>query len=1194
MNVQVKHNSVDITNYVIAYDREHKICTGVGQLTLEVAQTIGRTFNPWDTIDIYENGSFQVKYYVSSVSHDIPKATYTIDCQDNSKRLVDYFIPDSYVIDYPTYTKYWIEKFLTEAGISYTFLTASYGSLLSNYTQLGLNSAYEQIKVLLQQSGWFMFFDGNGIAKIGTLDTDLSNIDETLNRGDILEITTKSHDKMLRNRALVLGAYDPLYDGRAMADLTVHTPWNYDHNDIRTVVISNSNIPNSSTAFGMATQIIKEFGRITVEKHITATGARSLDLGDYVHVNTTVYRGNGLVTTFGTSLSSAGLVTNLILDERCPRLFGYFDFGDSVYVATYGDGVWRKHIKFDTEFSDFSTGLESDMAITDLHINNGLFSCVAASGNMSYTINDLPWKSIVVESLESSMESNLDDAASSRVYIPILFSGISARATIIDRVNNRLLYGADTSLEPNLGDYWLSYSGYSFTQSGIVNAENITYSGYRGWIIEYTMAGGFSTPSDSYPIHVSGNYDIRVVDIENDGVYDYVSVAEYGESDNIPYTSYGYNLGSRTSIPSNLTHDSNNKVAVGNFTTFEGAGDSYNGTTAGPFVSVFDNESIQEREVVWRNSTGGVMKRTKLSRDWNPISEEWELSASTDTSPAVTFPSSSQAIVKMSTNVYRLYSVEQTNDANNYYTEISYIDWDVDAGTMAADVSCGTLTVPKDLTKVSFTTYDYDSIHIGGKLWWYVRYRGDVRTASASYNNYIKFYALVVNTSSGSAEINGLVHTQNYQSYIPGFGQYHWRIGYTGGNTLGWLFQNGSTPALNNFIIEYDNDFKDDANSYMLYSQDGITFNQTLLQSTLNYPSDVNFLATSSGETEGYKGAKQLTKDYYIVYLVDGTKSISIVTNGSTVSIGGDSVAPFQWQPGNITPIFSPSTTNYIAKNGSTYYWCTPGTLTAENAFSFPANYTITYPFSDAGYYGATTFWLAYDTDLTKNVLLRASTSAFISSIETNVPPAFTGTEGWIGGNFFMDGLGENYLCLLNTTGIPLESGIRFLVLRRDEDDFNIIQAESYPIRMDVSNYSPLLTVTSGSDSFTSNFIYEESLTQVNPFNILGEYSVPIDDYRYALLDTFSGYTLVAVTPSGFYTADVITLSGVDNTYSIASGVPSRIETTNYAGQGQYMFVTTSGNNPVFYQRDADSVVFDEYDSLPESRATIIRIDDRM
>jgi len=145
MNIQVEHNNVDISEYVISYDREHKICTAIGTLTLVVSDNIATTFNPWDEIDIHEEGDFKVRYYISTINWSIPNSTISLDCQDESKRLVDYFIPDQYTVEYPTYTRFWIEKFLDEVGTSYQFQTTSQGNLLSNHTSMGLMSAYEQI-----------------------------------------------------------------------------------------------------------------------------------------------------------------------------------------------------------------------------------------------------------------------------------------------------------------------------------------------------------------------------------------------------------------------------------------------------------------------------------------------------------------------------------------------------------------------------------------------------------------------------------------------------------------------------------------------------------------------------------------------------------------------------------------------------------------------------------------------------------------------------------------------------------------------------------------------------------------------------------------------------------------------------------------------------------------------------------------
>jgi hypothetical protein len=105
------------------------------------------------------------------------------------------------------------------------------------------------------------------------------------------------------------------------------------------------------------------------------------------------------------------------------------------------------------------------------------------------------------------------------------------------------------------------------------------------------------------------------------------------------------------------------------------------------------------------------------------------------------------------------------------------------------------------------------------------------------------------------------------------------------------------------------------------------------------------------------------------------------------------------------------------------------------------------------------------------------------------------------------------------------------------------------------------------------------------------------------LLETQSGVIVASGSPvtnqilyvygSGIYSSDASTYSGgfvVMDT--IPSGLAERIETTNHVYPGQYIFVTTSGDFPMFYQRDNDSLFFDSYSGLPSSRATIIRCDD--
>ena len=93
MDVSIRHNGTNISGTVTYYLREHKVCTGIGTLSVDIVGTSNRTFEPWDTIDIYEGGDFKVTYYISEVTRATPKGTIHLECQDISKRLVDYFIP---------------------------------------------------------------------------------------------------------------------------------------------------------------------------------------------------------------------------------------------------------------------------------------------------------------------------------------------------------------------------------------------------------------------------------------------------------------------------------------------------------------------------------------------------------------------------------------------------------------------------------------------------------------------------------------------------------------------------------------------------------------------------------------------------------------------------------------------------------------------------------------------------------------------------------------------------------------------------------------------------------------------------------------------------------------------------------------------------------------------------------------------
>jgi hypothetical protein len=369
-------NGTTITEHVITYERTKNICSAIGTLTVEIEAISGPNPDPWDIIILREDGHKKGTYYVSSIEKSANPGARRIQCQDGSKRIANYFIADIYNINYMSYARYWIEKFLTEAGVDYEFTTDSDGALLSENFTLGPSTAYDIITTLLQNSAWYMFFDENNHCTIGALDVDLTQPPSaTVNATTIMSMKLDKNDSMLRNRAVVWGVFDPTDNTWVYADLTQHTPWDRNENDIRTVLLSNSCVRSEGTAYSLAAKMLEEFGKLTYEKSLEVAGEVDIDLGEIIKVNTRWHKGECLVTTIGSRCGPGGLVTVMVLDQRCPRLMGYVSYSDYVYVGTDGAGVWRKPLDSNL-WENFSTGLLA-FNVTDLIIKNGIFACVS-------------------------------------------------------------------------------------------------------------------------------------------------------------------------------------------------------------------------------------------------------------------------------------------------------------------------------------------------------------------------------------------------------------------------------------------------------------------------------------------------------------------------------------------------------------------------------------------------------------------------------------------------------------------------------------------------------------------------------------------------------------------------------------------------------------------------------------------------
>lgn len=364
----------DVTSNVIEYSREHNICSGIALVSFTVPISDTTNYGIWDLIEPYEGSVKKGKFYISEIENNAPKSTITFRCQDGSKRLVDYFISELYTINDGDWSGAWLETVLNLAGVSYSINSAGSGVRLPGHS-LGYDSAYSIVMTLLQQSGWYMYFDANGTAQIGNLDRD-GSVQETYDTTEILNISVDKNDKMLRNRAVVYGNQIQLTE-------EVTTKWNYDETDKRSVVVASPHIRDIGTAQGIASKLLDEFARITVEKELEVTGFRDVYIGETVKVQSNIFNGNGKITSINVRMSDKGATTTLVLDERCPRLFTYWSpyyegVGTYVYIGTWGDGVYRKPISSDT-WEAYNTGL-TDLYVRDLYVKDGNLVVVANNG----------------------------------------------------------------------------------------------------------------------------------------------------------------------------------------------------------------------------------------------------------------------------------------------------------------------------------------------------------------------------------------------------------------------------------------------------------------------------------------------------------------------------------------------------------------------------------------------------------------------------------------------------------------------------------------------------------------------------------------------------------------------------------------------------------------------------------------------
>lgn len=1149
MNVIVEHNGVDISSFVIDYKREQKICSGIGTLQLTLDGAFSTSITTWDRIDIFEEGIQRGHYYVSEYGRFNKEGTIVLSCQDGSKRLRDYYISDNYLVDYYSLSGYWIRKFLNEAGVSNT-VSASDGVALSNNTALGMTTCLEQITTLLQMSGWYMYFD-NATLHVGSFERKSGPV-AVLNDTDILTIKLIKSDKMYRNRALVIGGTDTLTGEWIVSDKHKHTQYDYDNRDLRTAVVVNGAIPDQIEANKIAFKMLGAFGKITQEKHITLHGSRNIKIGDYVQVNNDIFSGLGLVTTVGVTMSSNGLITELVLDEKCPRLFACFSpqylgiYEEYVYASTVESGVFRKPLD-GTDWVPFSSGLDN-LNIVDLYVNNGILSCIDSSG-IAYTATEYEglWRPISIQNLQynSARDGGLPDTT---------FSGfITARGIIQDKVSNTIRIAADNRPPPVP---W-SYDHWGDTVSGIFLTET---PGTLAWVVSASPT--YQSVLASYPIQPSGSLHTAAFDIENDGKNDFISVATMSllERPNEAYEQTGTHTYSIVHFPNATVSGS-----IYDLSLF-GADSSLN------TAYYYDDPDVHRFAAV------GTVVSTKYLFTYTVASGIITVETYNDFAP----PTGSIRYLGM------------------------YRDSDTQYSIYMAKLAIPNLTVYRLVMNIldgSYTTYtiftksNYENITtklIDSHVYFANGFHSGVYYGVETYD---------LDMRSGTVVDEGarLTLESTWDTMLGGY--------YIAAAPLTSIYRNGADPAyLTTYVtmyrytaedtLEYDTQtFRILKNFVQVYNYEETALQEPYFPTNLNLTltpfnnRDFNFVANFT-----FKGISLATIFHRI--LGDSNEGYNRYEEPfPSVGYTPIYVNSIFYHPTLCKEIASP---NRIYKTGSFSNYGSLTQVLPGGVTSIDNIYPNMDSFDDTIYMQAngngTLLGISYATlDIVKTF---SETLPFLQKFTT------TGNLG----NFFLTGRTPSDIRLSyvnyqrSSTDYRYIQLARLLTMRRNLSLFEAVHESTAVDRLDISNNMPLVAAgVSLNDTYLLQNDYSlVAISGVIPTSGLGFNNDLINDFRY--FDTTVSTTgelprlFLYSTASGLSVrefSEALVLGEPTTLLTTTSGMLTQVESTTNRVEGQYLFTTTSGT---FFQFTPSLGAWAEYATgLPEGATiTRIRVDDRI
>jgi hypothetical protein len=336
---RITYNGNDVTSHVLAYHREQSLCDFAGILSIEFTLNCGILFDHYDEIKVKDISSsgFDAAFYVSEFTKT--KDRYKVSCVDGSKRLMDFFIDRNYdLIELgdvdPTLNQYStrqvLDFFANMAGISVDYnVTNGSGVIVNPNSVYGMTYAGDIILQMLQQSGWYGYFNENFDFLITDISKDSGDSVATIPGSRITNLNIVKNDKMMRNRVVIYGSIDG-FGNQITYDETHLTGFEYDSNDIRTVVASNGYLYSQAEANTLGGRVMAALNKITYEVEVTFVPDYDLysgfSISDVITLQSDFLDFTGIIVNLVVDFNIHGLTITCLLDRQCPRIFGYYNW----------------------------------------------------------------------------------------------------------------------------------------------------------------------------------------------------------------------------------------------------------------------------------------------------------------------------------------------------------------------------------------------------------------------------------------------------------------------------------------------------------------------------------------------------------------------------------------------------------------------------------------------------------------------------------------------------------------------------------------------------------------------------------------------------------------------------------------------------------------------------------------------------